>query len=287
VLSLLDAMAAEDLQPSNENAKVAMRACVRAEVWEEALLLSSELVRQGVLFDQEVYSSLIRACGQGQRLEEGLDIFEGVARDVGTPSVRTYHAVIYACGMCQRWATALHYFDRLREHVDELGPGNFNSILSAVSGHNSDMERQLFQEVLDADLFPELYHRESGRLLDLQGCSTGVALVALRWFLEERIPELEGHSPSSTYEVDLGEEHSPVWRIFHQKMREEVLEELERMGIPWTHPKLEDGSLNDRLIVVRAEELLSFSGPQAKPASPNRAPRRRKATPSKKRQGAR
>ena len=151
-LALLDEMRAAGLAPNVITYNATISACEKGGQWERALGLLDEMRAAGLAPDVITYNAAIQTCAAGGQPERATDLFLDVLKANLQPTRVTYNALLDATGSVDR-------------------PRARKLYLEAVS-------RKLYADPL-----------AKGYQLDLHEHSEGAAETAVRWWLEDAIPE--------------------------------------------------------------------------------------------------
>merc|ERR1711966_109308 len=187
-LLLLKQMRRTGIQPDVVTYNAAISACEKGGKWEKALSLHKEMRGDGLKPNVISYSAAISACQKGTQLEEALSLLEEMCEEGIKPNVVTYTALIQACASAGQSITALEIFEKAQRHVN-FNIITYNAILDAICKSHPAKSRQLYCD--SRSLYGAVEGIDNGNpTLDLRNHSEGAGETALRWWLQERVPEM-------------------------------------------------------------------------------------------------
>lgn len=189
----------------------AITACGKSGEWQLALNLLAEMAETTVQGDSSTHNAAMFACQASGAWQQALDILPMM----GYHNIMTRSFAIRACAAAGEWQKALAIFSEIPQH--KRNKWAVQSVLTAVS--DKPVGPVLFNIARRAGMFPELL-AERTDTLDLHGYSPGAALIALRWWLMQRVPpERETTSTTTSTRsrplsiVTGWGEGRPVWKL--------------------------------------------------------------------------
>ena len=188
-LSLLEEMRAAGVAPNVISFNAAISACGKGGRWERALSLLEEMRAAGVAPDVISFNAAISACEKGGRWERALSLLEEMRAEGVAPDVISFSAAISACAKGGQWERALLLFEEVEASSTLVSDiGTFNAILDAMAQSQPPAARELWQLGVDRGVYSGFERWGDIPTLDLHNLSEGAATVAVRWWIEERVP---------------------------------------------------------------------------------------------------
>jgi len=190
-VGLLDTMRRRGLTPDRISFNAAISACDKGGRWDKALVLLYRMEMSGIKADAVSFSAAIAACGNAGRWERSLSLLGAMERQGVHPSVYAYNACIAACGQAGQTSVAVSLFERLESGALPVQPDcvSFNAVLDAVAPQERARARRLWKLGVERGLYAGC-ERWDGPTpsLDLHNLSEGAAEAAVRWWLQEEVP---------------------------------------------------------------------------------------------------
>ena len=192
-LLLLERMEAHGIAPDAYSFNSAISACASVGRWDQASRLLYLMERGGVLPDVISFSSAISACAKGGRWERALQLMKAMERRRIPPNLYVYNAAIRACGAAGQMPTAIRLFETLDGQSTPLEADavSFNVMLDVICAHDRRYARALWRRGVQRGLyhgFERWGANGTSPTLDLHELSEGAAEVAVRWWIEDRVP---------------------------------------------------------------------------------------------------
>ena len=187
-LSLLEEMPQRGIEPDVICFSAAITACEKGRQWERAVALLEEMQGRGVQPDVICFNSAISAFEKGGQWERALELLETMQRRGVAPDVISFNAAIQACTTAGQPVPAMRLFERLEASDLNGDVVSFNAILDALSSQLG-RARALWKLGCARGCYRGYEQWGSAPALDLHDLSEGAAETAVRWWLEEGVPD--------------------------------------------------------------------------------------------------
>jgi pentatricopeptide repeat protein len=170
---------------SIKEANKAISAWGRVREWERALKLLSEIRQRGLEPNVITYSAAISACEKGSQWERALELLSEMYAHGIEPSVVSFNAAMSACEKGGQWQHTIRLLSEMKHRGLEPTVVSHNVAISALARSGKMSAAIKLYEYAHAKGYYHHWLPSAPSEIDLHGCSSPVARVAVAFVLEE------------------------------------------------------------------------------------------------------